>query len=98
MLPCHARILPYTAMIRHCTDWVPSTTMDPADPRVYVQVARKIAARIESGEIEQGHPVPSITALVQEEGIARETAAKALKLLAEEGLVRFYPGRGYFVI
>jgi GntR family transcriptional regulator len=91
-------MLPYTAMIRQCTGWVPSTSMDPADPRVYVQLALKIARRVESGEIAQGHPVPSITALVQEEGVARETAAKALKLLAEEGLVRFYPGRGYFVL
>jgi DNA-binding GntR family transcriptional regulator len=85
-------------MIGQWTMGVPSKIVERSDPRVYVQLAIKIADMIESGEIEPGHPVPSITQLVQTEGVARETAAKALKLLAAEGLVRFYEGRGYYVI
>jgi GntR family transcriptional regulator len=54
--------------------------------------------RIESGELEPGEPVPSITTLTQEWDVARETAAHAPQVLEAEGLVRRYPGRGYYVI
>jgi DNA-binding GntR family transcriptional regulator len=36
--------------------------------------------------------------LMQEHGIARGTAAKAVQLLAGEGLVRIVPGRGAYVV
>lgn len=67
------------------------------DPRRYVQIAVSIRRRIEAGELERGQPVPSITALVQEHGVARLTAAKALRLLDSEGLVHRVPGLGYYV-
>ena len=35
--------------------------------------------------------------LAQEWGVARETAAHAMSVLEAEGLVRRYPGRGYYV-
>jgi GntR family transcriptional regulator len=41
--------------------------------------------------------VPSITTLTQDHGVARQTAAKALRLLESEGLVRRIPGLGYYV-
>jgi DNA-binding GntR family transcriptional regulator len=85
------------AMLAGACWWVPSTVMDPDDPRRYVQVAASIRARIEQGDIGPGDPVPSITQLTQEHGVARQTAAKALKLLADDGLIRQYPGLGYFV-
>jgi DNA-binding GntR family transcriptional regulator len=71
---------------------------DNSDPRAYVRIAAEVRARIESGDLAPGDAVPSITTLVQQHGVARETAAHALKVLAEEGLVRRYPGLGYFVI
>jgi GntR family transcriptional regulator len=71
--------------------------MDDQDQRIYVRIAVSIRARIEADEIKPGQPVPPITALCQEWGVARETAAHALQLLEDEGLVRRYPGRGYYV-
>jgi GntR family transcriptional regulator len=67
------------------------------DPRAYVRLASELRGRIESGELEPGKPAPSITTLAQEHGIARQTAAKALRMLESEGLVVRYPGLGYFV-
>lgn len=74
------------------------TTIDPdgATP-IYRQVADILRARIESGEIQPNRPVPSITQLVQEFGVARGTAIKALDALREEGIVKTVPGRGTFV-
>jgi DNA-binding GntR family transcriptional regulator len=40
---------------------------------------------------------PSITALCQEYGHARETCAKALRILEAEGLLTRIPGLGYYV-
>jgi DNA-binding GntR family transcriptional regulator len=71
--------------------------VDDQDPRVYVRIAADIRARIEADELKPGQPVPSITALTQEWDVARETAAHALQVLEAEGLVRRYPGRGYYV-
>jgi DNA-binding GntR family transcriptional regulator len=67
------------------------------DPRAYVRIATAVRERITSGELKAGQPVPSITALTQEHGVARQTAAKALHMLETEGLVRRIPGLGYYV-
>ncbi len=40
---------------------------------------------------------PSITTLTQEHSVARQTAAKALRVLETEGLVYRVPGLGYYV-
>jgi DNA-binding GntR family transcriptional regulator len=71
--------------------------VDDQDPRVYLRIAADLRRRIEAGELEAGQPVPSITTLTQEWEVARETAAHALQVLEQEGLVRRYPGRGYYV-
>jgi DNA-binding GntR family transcriptional regulator len=71
--------------------------VDDQDPRVYVRIAADLRRRIEADELKPGQPVPSITTLCQEWGVARETAAHALQALEAEGLVRRYPGRGYYV-
>jgi len=71
--------------------------VDEQDPRIYLRIAADVRARIEAGGLEAGQPAPSITALCQEWGVARETAAHALQVLEAEGLVRRYPGRGYYV-
>ena len=41
---------------------------------------------------------PSLVTLVQEYGVARGTAAKAVRVLVNEQLVRIVPGRGAYVI
>jgi DNA-binding GntR family transcriptional regulator len=70
---------------------------DDQDPRIYVRIAADLRRKIQAGELEPGQPAPSITTLTQEWGVARETAAHALTTLESEGLVRRYPGRGYYV-
>lgn len=74
-------------------------TIDAEGPDpIYQQVAHIIRERIESGQIQPNRPVPSVVQLVQEFGIARGTAIKALDALRAAGLVRTVPGRGTFVV
>jgi DNA-binding transcriptional MocR family regulator len=42
-------------------------------------------------------PTPSITTLSQQYGHARQTCAKALRTLEDEGLLTRIPGLGYYV-
>ena len=60
----------------------------------YLQVAAIIRARIGQGELKEGDAIPSRLQLQDEYGIARDTAAKALRVLVDEGLVVVVPGRG----
>jgi len=64
---------------------------------VYQQIAAILRGRIESGSIPRGRAVPSETQLMQEFGVARLTARKAVRVLAGEGLVEVVPGRGVYV-
>lgn len=63
----------------------------------YRQVAAVLRGQIERGELPPGRRLPSIAGLVQEYGIARTTAGKALRLLVDEGLAEVSPGMGTFV-
>jgi GntR family transcriptional regulator len=65
---------------------------------VYLQLCELLRDRIRSGELEIGRPLPSLPQLMQQYGISRGTAAKAVGVLREEGIVRIVPGRGAFVI
>jgi DNA-binding GntR family transcriptional regulator len=67
------------------------------DPRAYVRIADQVRQQIAAGKLGPGQPVPSITTLTQDHGVARQTAAKALQLLESEGLVYRVPGLGYYV-
>ena len=62
----------------------------------YLQLAAILRGRIESGEIGPDEALPSITFLVQETGLAVGTVRKAIKVLADEGLVVTVPGRGSY--
>jgi GntR family transcriptional regulator len=65
---------------------------------VYLQIAAILRDRIQRGEIPPGRPVPSETQLMGEHGVARLTARKAVRVLADEGLVEVVRGRGAYVI
>lgn len=65
---------------------------------VYLQIAAILRAAIERGDYAPGRPIPSETQLMQEHGVARLTARKAVRVLASEGLVDVVPGRGVYVI
>ena len=68
-----------------------------ADTPVYQQIAAIIAARIESGELQPRRPIPSEAQMVQEWGVARDTARAAVAYLREQGLVYTVPRRGTYV-
>ena len=53
--------------------------------------------QIERGELAPGRRLPSIADLVQTYGIARTTAAKALRVLIDDGLAEVSPGMGTYV-
>jgi len=69
----------------------------PLDPHAYMRVARMLRDQISGGSLAPGSPTPSITRLCQETGHARQTRAKAMRLLETEGLLRRIPGLGYYV-
>jgi GntR family transcriptional regulator len=73
-------------------------TVDHFDPTPkYVQVARIVRERIRSGALEPMQVIPSETQLVQEHGVARETARRAIRLLRTEGWIFTLPQRGSYV-
>jgi GntR family transcriptional regulator len=63
----------------------------------YRQVAAILRSQIERGDLAPGQRLPSIAGLVQQYGIARTTAGKALRLLVDEGLAEVSPGMGVYV-
>ena len=69
-----------------------------SDVPPYLQLAAILREAIRSGEIGPRRPLPSMTALHQEYGLARGTIRKAVGVLADEGLVRIRPGWGTFVV
>ena len=70
---------------------------DESDPRAYIRLAAELRRDIASDKLQPGKPTPSITTLSQQYGHARQTCAKALRLLVDEGLLIRYPGLGYYV-
>jgi GntR family histidine utilization transcriptional repressor len=70
---------------------------DESDPRAYIRLAADLRRAIADGTYAIGTPTPSITTLSQQSGHARQTCAKALRLLVDEGLLIRYPGLGYYV-
>ena len=76
---------------------MPQTTAAQPDPRAYIRIACGLRDQISGGGLVPGSPTPSITRLCQESGHARQTCAKAMRLLETEGLLRRIPGLGYYV-
>jgi GntR family transcriptional regulator len=68
-----------------------------ADEPLYAQLAGILRARIKSGELARLDPLPSETALSQEQGVGRDTVRRALAMLREEGLVFTVAQRGTYV-
>ena len=68
-----------------------------ADPRAYIRIAAMLRERITAGALAPGQSTPSITRLCADHGVARQTAAHALHVLQDAGLVYRVPGLGYHV-
>jgi DNA-binding transcriptional regulator YhcF (GntR family) len=63
----------------------------------YVAIADELRGRIVRGELPPGARVPSTRRLAADHGVAMATAAKALALLSQDGLVRAEPRSGTVV-
>ena len=74
------------------------TDADPTDRRRYVQIALILEERITSGELAYDTAVPGTRAIKAEFGVSIETAQKSLRLLANRGFIKRYPGLSYYVI
>ena len=61
---------------------------------IAAQLAAILRARIGSGELGRGRPMPSESTLMQQYGVTRETARKAVRVLVGEGLVYVEQDRG----
>jgi len=68
-----------------------------SDPRAYVKLAADVRNAVNAGRLKPGTPAPSIAALSDQYGHARQTCSKALGILVKEGLLTRYPGLGYYV-
>lgn len=74
-------------------------SIDPlGETPVYLQLAEILRKRIRDGELRPNRPLPSYATLVQQYGVARGTAAKAVGVLIDEGVARVAPGKGVFVV
>jgi len=63
----------------------------------YMRIKQEIAREIRSGRLPPGSRVSSESEIMQEYGVGRMTANRALRLLAEDGLVVRIQGHGTFV-
>lgn len=65
---------------------------------IYQQIANELRHDIKAGRYPPGSRLPSETDLMHRFGVARMTARKAVKVLADEGLAQIVRGRGAWVI
>lgn len=64
---------------------------------IYRQIATRIRDDIAAGAYAPGQRLPGVTELMEDYGVARLTARKAMRVLADEGTVEVSPGKGYYV-
>lgn len=74
--------------------------LNPEDDRIalYVRLTSVLRSRIATGEWKVGLRIPSIEALCEEYGVARNTVRQALEILSSEGLIRGARGVGTIVL
>jgi len=63
----------------------------------YLQLARILRARVESGQYPAGRKIPPLLDLQAEFGLSSMTVRRAVGVLVDEGLLLRVPGRGTFV-
>lgn len=67
------------------------------EPR-YRRVAADLRSRIAAGEFPVGSALPSQRSLAESYSVALGTLDRAVRLLAEEGMIEVAPGAGTFVV
>ncbi|WP_188187503.1 GntR family transcriptional regulator [Nonomuraea sp. SYSU D8015] len=68
------------------------------DQTRYEQVAVILEERIKKGTYQPGQPIPSVTQMQQEFGIAKNTVYKTIALLQRRDLIYTVPNLGSFVM
>lgn len=63
----------------------------------YLQIVDSIIKGIEECKLKENYVLPSINELGDELDIGRATAERAYRKLKELGIVKSYPGKGYFI-
>lgn len=66
-------------------------------PMSYTEIAADLAARIRAGEYKPGDQIPTYPQIQDLYNVSYATAARAVALLRDRGLVIGAPGRGVFV-
>jgi DNA-binding GntR family transcriptional regulator len=61
------------------------------------QIADRIEAKIQSGDLPPDRAVPSEARIMQIWGVSRDTARRATRILVERGLVYTVVGKGSYV-
>lgn len=64
---------------------------------IYEQIISQIKAKVMSGELKQGDPIPSMRALAKSLHISVITVQKAYEALQRDGFVETTVGRGSFI-
>jgi GntR family transcriptional regulator len=77
--------------------WERGEAVWDGDRAVWKQVADELRNRIKDGVYRPRNAIPSLTSLVEEFGIARNTVRKVVEHLEREGYVRREMGVGTFV-
>ena len=81
------------ALARDAAGWAGA----PHGLTIAAQLAALLRARIGSGELARGKPIPGECTLMQQYGVTQDTAATAMRILVAEGLVYVVEGRGAYV-
>jgi GntR family transcriptional regulator len=70
---------------------------DISSEPLHGQISRQIRAKILSGDIVEGHPLPSIRAMAREQHVSVITVQRAYEDLDREGLIHSRRGKGFYV-
>lgn len=70
----------------------------PTKRWTYGQIADDLEQRIRGGEYPPGAQIPTYEEIARLYSVHKTTAAKAVAVLRERGLVEGAPGRGVFVV
>jgi DNA-binding GntR family transcriptional regulator len=71
---------------------------DAKDRLLHSRVLNGIRARIASGDLQVGEPIPSTAKLVDQYNVSTTVIRRAVETLKNEGLLQGQPGKGVYVI
>jgi GntR family transcriptional regulator len=70
---------------------------DLSQEPLHQQISRQIRAKVLSGDLAEGEPLPSIRALAREQRVSVITVQRAYEDLDREGIIDSRRGKGFFV-